>query len=158
MKNNAKKLVEILEKEELTIGSVESFTGGLFGKEITDVDGASNVYKGGLIVYSNELKEKLLGIKKELIEENGAVSWPVAQAMAINGLDVLGVDICVSFTGNAGPSICDDKEELGVCYMGIAFNGQIWSIPLRLSDLDREQIREVCTDAIINAVTSILAK
>ena len=44
MKNNAKKLVEILEKEELTIGSVESFTGGLFGKEITDVDGASNVY------------------------------------------------------------------------------------------------------------------
>lgn len=156
--NNAVKLVDLLTKEKLTIGSVESFTGGLFGKTITDVSGASEVYKGGIVCYSDEMKEKFIGVNPETIKEYGVVSWAVAQEMAIKGLEVLGVDICVSFTGNAGPSVCSEGTDVGECYMGIAYNGQVWQIPLRLPDLDREQIRQVCVDSIINAVCSILSR
>lgn len=156
--NNAKKLIETLVKENLTIGSVESFTGGMFGKYLTDISGASEAYKGGLIVYSNELKEKLLGIAPEFIDKYGVVSWPVAQKMAVKGMKILNTDICVSFTGNAGPSVCDNQTEVGECYIGIAYSGKIWSVPLRLTDLDRDQIRIACVEAIINAVLSIISK
>ena len=160
MKDNAVRLVEVLRTHGLTIGSCESVTGGLFGATLTDVDGSSAVYKGGIIAYSNDIKERLLNIPAETLEEEGAVSSTTAQLMAIHGLEILDVDICVSFTGNAGPTACDSKAEVGVCYLGIAFNGQIWSIPLRLTEqgLKREELKEVLVDSIINAVLSILAK
>lgn len=155
--NNASKLVEVLTKEELTIGSIESFTGGLFSKYITDINGASKVFKGSIIAYANEIKEKLVDIDKDLIEKYGVVSWPVAEKLAINGLKILNVDICVSFTGNAGPTTCDNEAALGECYMAIAFKGNVWSIPLKLNDCNREQIRTICVESIIDATLSIIS-
>ena len=83
--SNASQLVDVLTRKGLTIGSVESFTGGLFAKTITDVSGASNCFKGSLVTYSEELKIKLLGMSKEFIDTNGIVSWGVAKEMAIKG-------------------------------------------------------------------------
>ena len=135
--NNAQMLVERLTEKNLTLGSIESFTGGLFGKTITDVSGASKTFKGALVTYSKELKENLLGIPAAYIEEHGVVSYEVCQQMAIKGQKVLGVDVCVAFTGNAGP---ETNEEGGNLHL----------------ELGREENREYSVQAAINALLSII--
>ena len=155
--SNAKQLIDLLAKKGLTLGSVESFTGGLFAKTITDVSGASQVFKGSLVTYSKELKIKLLGMDEEFINENGLVSWGVAQDMAIKGRRVLGVDVCVSFTGNAGPEVLPGEAGVGEVYMAIVYGNKIWSIPLKL-ELEREKVRQQSVDAIIGALISLLGK
>ena len=153
--NSAQMLVERLTEKNLTIGSVESFTGGLFAKTITDVSGASKTFKGTLVTYTKELKEKLLGIPAEFIEEHGVVSYEVCQQMAIKGQKVLGVDICVAFTGNAGPEVDESGTTVGEIYMAIVYKGQVWPIPLHL-ELGREENREYSVQAAINAILSII--
>ena len=107
-----------------TLGSVESFTGGLFAKEITAVAGASHFYKGGLITYATEEKNRLIGIPYEVIDEFGVVSKEVASLMAANGQKALNVDYCVSFTGNAGPDAMEGKP-VGEIYIAVATYGGV---------------------------------
>ena len=104
-----------------TLGSVESFTGGLFAKEITAVPGASHFYKGGLVTYASEEKNRLLGVSYDVIDQFGVVSKEVATLMAENGRRMLNVDYCVSFTGNAGPEAMEGKP-VGEVYLAIASN------------------------------------
>ena len=122
-----------------TLGSVESFTGGLFAKEITAVSGASHFYKGGLVTYATEEKNRLLGIPYEEIDRVGVVSKEVAALMAVSGRKMLNVDICVSFTGNAGPEAMEGKP-VGEVYIGISsINGtEVYSYQL---DGSREEIQ-----------------
>ena len=103
-----------------TLGSVESFTGGSFAKEITSISGASHFFKGALVTYATEEKNRLLGISYKDIDEFGVVSKEVAAQMASNGKKLLNVDYCVSFTGNAGPSAMEGKP-VGEVHIGIAF-------------------------------------
>ena len=103
-----------------TLGSVESFTGGSFAKEITSVSGASHFFKGALVTYATEEKNRLLGIPYKDIDEYGVVSKEIAAQMASNGKKLLNVDYCVSFTGNAGPSAMENKP-VGEVHIGIAF-------------------------------------
>ena len=116
---NVEELKEIFMEGNKTLGSVESFTGGLFASTITKVPGASNFYKGGLVTYWTEEKERLLGILHEYVEKYGVVSKEIAERMAMHGLDILNVDACVSFTGNAGPTAMEGKP-VGEIYIGIA--------------------------------------
>ena len=153
--NNAQKLIERLTEKNLTLGSVESFTGGLFAKKVTDVSGASKVFKGALVTYSKELKESLLGIPASFIEEHGVVSYEVCQQMAIKGKKVLGVDVCVAFTGNAGPEVSEDGGEVGEVYIAVCYAGQVWPIPLHL-ELGREGNREYAVEAALTALLSII--
>ena len=88
----------------LSLGSIESFTGGLFAATITKIPGASNFFKGSIVTYATEEKERLLGISHIDVEKYGVVSKEIAEQMAVYGRDLLDVDVCVSFTGNAGPS------------------------------------------------------
>lgn len=122
-----------------TLGSVESFTGGLFAKEITSVSGASHFFKGALVTYATEEKNRLLGISYKDIDEFGVVSKEVAAQMASNGKKLLNVDYCVSFTGNAGPSAMEGKP-VGEIHIGIAFldTAQVHSYQL---DGTREEIQ-----------------
>ena len=93
-------MVEVQEINQLfrqfgrTLGSVESFTGGLFAKEITAVSGASHFYKGGLVTYATEEKNRLLGISYAIIDKHGVVSREVAALMAANAQKLLNVDYC----------------------------------------------------------------
>ena len=114
-----------------TIGSIESFTGGLFAKVITDKPGSSKYFKGSIVTYSNELKEKL-GIDTS----KGTVNKKVALEMAAKAKEFLNVDTCVSFTGNAGPSALDF---LDVGHVFIAINEEVYELKLEGS---REQIRK----------------
>jgi PncC family amidohydrolase len=104
----------------LTIGSVESATGGRMADRITNVPGSSDYFKGSVVAYSNEAKTALLGVKEATLEKYGAVSEQTALEMAQGGRKLLDVDVCVSDTGIAGPSGATPKKPVGLFYLGLA--------------------------------------
>jgi PncC family amidohydrolase len=104
----------------LTIGTVESATGGRIADRITNVPGSSDYFKGSVVAYSNEVKIALLGVKRKTLENYGAVSEQTALEMARGGRKLLDVDICVSDTGIAGPSGATPEKLLGLFYLGLA--------------------------------------
>jgi len=138
-KMSVKEVNELFCKKGLTLGSVESFTGGLFAKEITAVSGASKFYKGGLVTYATEEKHRLLDISYDVINKYGVVSKEVAELMAKNAQKLLGVDCCVSFTGNAGPEAMENKP-VGEVYIGIAIKDRVEVFAYHLSG-ERNQIQ-----------------
>ena len=129
-----------LEEKGLTFGSIESMTGGLFATTITNVSGASKVYKGSIITYTSEEKINIVGVNKETIEKETVVSSKVAQEMAMNGQKLLNVDICLSITGNAGPTVEKGNKQVGEAYIGICFKG-VTAVASFLFKGDRNQIR-----------------
>lgn len=137
-----------------TLGSVESFTGGLFAKEITSVSGASHFFKGALVTYATEEKNRLLGISYKDIDEFGVVSKEVAAQMASNGKKLLNVDYCVSFTGNAGPSAMEGKS-VGEIHIGVAFldTAQVHSFNLEGS---REEIQNKAINIAFELLESLI--
>jgi len=110
----------LLKEKGLTIGTAESCTGGLIAKRLTDLSGVSSVFKGGVVSYTNEIKNAVLGVPQALLEEHGAVSAPVAAAMAEGARKLLGCDIALSSTGVAGPDRDDRGNEVGTMFVAIA--------------------------------------
>ena len=131
---------KLFREHGLTLGSVESFTGGLFAKEITSVPGASHFYKGGLVTYATEEKNRLLDIPYEDIDQYGVVSEQIAEAMAKRGQQLLNVDVCISFTGNAGPEAMEGKP-VGEIYIGVAYLDKVEVFPFLLKG-DRNTIQK----------------
>lgn len=119
-KTPAEILLEKMGKKNLTMAASESCTGGLIGKLITDVPGASNVFLGSLVTYSIPSKISLLGVKREDIEKHTAVSEPVAEAMAVGARKSFAADYAVSTTGIAGPTGGSPEKPVGTVYTGIA--------------------------------------
>ena len=111
---------QYLKEMGLTLGTAESCTGGLMAKRLTDVPGASQVFKGGIVSYTNEVKHAVLGVPQDLLDQHGAVSAPVAQAMAEGARKALGCDIALSSTGVAGPGKDDRGNEVGTMFVAIA--------------------------------------
>ena len=105
----AASFVALLKEKKLTIGSCESFTAGAFCAAIADVAGASAVLKGGLVTYATQEKIALAHVDAKIIETYGVVSEECAIAMARSARAVLDVDLCISFTGNAGPDAWEGK-------------------------------------------------
>ena len=137
-----------------TLGSVESFTGGAFAKEITSISGASHFFKGALVTYATEEKNRLLGISYNDIDQYGVVSKEVAAQMASNGKKLLNVDYCVSFTGNAGPSAMENKP-VGEIHIGIAFldTAQVFSYQL---EGNRKEIQDKAIHIAFELLETIL--
>ena len=123
----------LLEKG-MTIGCAESCTGGLIAKRLTDVPGASKVFKGGIVSYTNEVKHNVLGVPQEMLDEFGAVSAPVAQAMAEGARRALGCDIALASTGVAGPDPDDRGNEVGTMFVAIATPEGSFVRPLHLGN------------------------
>ena len=123
-----------------TLATAESCTGGMIGEWITAVAGSSKVYKGGIISYTNEVKTALLGVNVELLEREGAVSAPVAEAMAVGVRLALNADVAISVTGLAGPSGDDRGTPVGTVYIGYADSRGAEAICFCF-DGDREQVR-----------------
>lgn len=111
-----------LKEKQFTLASAESLTGGLFGEEITTIAGASSIFQGGIICYSNDVKERALSISREVLTSDGAVSEKCARLMAENVQKLTGADIGISFTGIAGPAGVEGKP-VGTVYIGLACNG-----------------------------------
>ncbi|WP_459190753.1 CinA family protein [Halosimplex sp. J119] len=106
-----------------TLAVAESCTGGLLGSTVTGVAGSSEYFVGGVIAYTNRTKRQLLAVSRESLERHGAVSEPVASAMARHVRDETGADWGVSTTGYAGPTGGDDETPVGTVYVGIAYAG-----------------------------------
>ena len=140
----------LFREKRLTLGSVESFTGGLFAQSITAVPGASNFYKGGLVTYATEEKVRLLGVPQEDVDKYGVVSKEIAIQMAKLGKEKLNVNYCVSFTGNAGPEAMENKP-VGLIYIGLATPKGVEVHEYQLSG-DRKEIQN---SALILALTLI---
>ncbi len=112
--------VQLLKERRLTFSAAESCTGGLIAKRVTDVPGASAVFLGGVVSYTNGVKAKVLGVPEELLDQYGAVSAPVARAMAEGVRRITGSDLAVSVTGVAGPDRDDRGNEVGTVFIGFA--------------------------------------
>ncbi len=110
----------LLLQKKLTLGVVESATGGLISHRITNNPGSSRYYLGSVTAYSNKNKTKVIGVKKETIEKYGSVSSQVAEELAQGGRKVLGADICISDTGIAGPGGATPGKPVGLFYIGLA--------------------------------------
>ena len=111
-------LKEEFVKRGRTLGCVESFTGGLFAREMTKVPGASKFFKGGIVTYATEEKIRIVGVNENTVKQFGVVSQEVAGEMVAHGKYLLNVDYCISFTGNAGPEAMENKP-VGEIYIGI---------------------------------------
>ena len=110
----------LLRQKGLTLGVVESATGGLISHLITNAPGSSDYYKGSVTAYSNEAKIKIVGVKESTIKQYGAVSPQVAEEMAQGGRKVLAADICMADTGIAGPTGATPGKPLGLFYIGLS--------------------------------------
>lgn len=118
MMTRASKVISCLRGK--TLATAESCTGGGIGSALTAVSGASAVYKGGIVSYCNEIKQKLLGVPAEVLAREGAVSAPVAAAMAAGARKALDTDIAVSVTGLAGPGGDEFGNPVGTVFIGYA--------------------------------------
>lgn len=113
-------VLDQLIRRQLNLGVAESCTGGLAAKRMTDLPGASAAFKGGVISYTNEVKETALGVPAALLREHGAVSAPVAIAMAEGARAALRCDLALSFTGVAGPDSDERENPVGLVYVALA--------------------------------------
>lgn len=135
-----KQTIDLLQERNVTIASAESLTGGLFGKIVTDIPGASAVYNGGVVVYSTALKQALLHLPKTITDNHGVVSQECAEWMAAEIKNQTGADYGISFTGVAGPEEQEGKP-VGTVFIGISDKNGTRSYPLKLAG-SRRGIRE----------------
>ncbi|MDD6762039.1 MAG: CinA family protein [Clostridiales bacterium] len=134
-------LVRLLQSRKLCISSAESCTGGLFSALITDVSGASEVFKETIVTYSNEAKMRELGVSGSTLARYGAVSHDVAYQMARGICAHTGADIGVGITGLAGPTGGTTKKPVGTVFIGLNIRGVIHVYHLLINGM-RDQIRE----------------
>ena len=138
-----------------SLATAESCTGGGIGDALTAVPGASNVYKGGIISYCNEIKHKLLDVPEEMLAQYGAVSDPVAQAMAKGARGALNADVAVSVTGLAGPSGDEYGNPVGTVYIGYADANTCLSRHFLFSG-DRESVRGQAIEAALALICELV--
>lgn len=149
-----KDVVKNLIDRELTIATAESITGGLISKMVTDVYGSSRILKESFVVYSNDSKVSILGVDAGLIEKYGVVSKEVAKDMAVKLKMTTGRDICISTTGNAGPTVCDDKP-VGRVYVGINYLDEVKVYELNIKGT-REDVRNKTAEFVFESIGSMI--
>lgn len=137
----AQEIGDLLRQHKLTLGAVESATGGLISHLITNVSGSSDYYQGSITSYSNEIKIKLVGVKPETLNKYGAVSPQVARQMADGGRKILCTDICIADTGIAGPTGATAGKPVGLFYIGLSHRNGTFSRKHIFSG-NREQNKE----------------
>lgn len=144
-------LAKILKERNISIASVESFTVGGFANCIGSISGISQVYRGSLVSYQTRIKRDVLHIDEKVIDTYGVVSNEVAGLMAIQGQRLFDCDLCISFTGNAGPSAMEGKP-VGLVYLGIAYLDKIHTFCFEL----KGSRKEIQNQAILLGIEKIL--
>ncbi len=139
---------DLLRRKGLTLGLVESASGGLISHRITNVPGSSDYYKGSVTAYSNEVKSRVVGVREDIINQYGAVSHQVAEEMAEGGRKLLGTDICLADTGIAGPTGATQEKPVGLFYIGLSHGGGTYSRK-HIFQGDREQNKQSATEAAL---------
>lgn len=137
--------------EGKTLVTAESLTGGGIGSALTSVSGSSSVYKGGIISYTNEVKHRILGVPSEILQQHGAVSEPVAGAMAEGARRLLRSDVAVSVTGLAGPGADEYGNPVGTVFIGYS-DCDVLEVKQFLFTGDRESVRSQTVEAALQLI------
>ncbi|MFC1940141.1 CinA family protein [Chloroflexota bacterium] len=140
---------KLLLQKRLTLGLVESATGGLISHLVTNVPGSSDYYKGSVTAYSNEVKVGVVGVREETISKFGAVSSRVAEEMAQGGRKVIAADICLADTGIAGPGGATEGKPVGLFYIGLSHETRTYS-QKHIFQGNREQNKRLAAEAALN--------
>ena len=141
-------IVRKLQEKRYTITTAESCTGGLLAGRILNVSGASEVYMEGYITYSNEAKERILGVKHETLETHGAVSKETAEEMALGAARAAKADVALSTTGIAGPGGGTVEKPVGLIYISCFLNGEVQVRELRLHGTREENRQGTVTETL----------
>lgn len=126
----SRQIGDILYESGLTLGTAESCTGGRIAEAVIAIPGASNYFKGGVVSYTNEIKERLLGVNAKTLEEFTAVSEPVAIEMVEGAIDSLQTDFAISATGLAGPGGGTHEIPVGTIWIGYGRKGDVRTFKL----------------------------
>lgn len=151
-----RKLVSLLLKKRLTLAVAESCTGGLISHKLTTVPKVSEVFREGIICYSNTSKIKRLGIKKSIIEKHGAVSYEVCRLMVKNITKSEKTDVGISVTGIAGPTGGTPAKPIGLVFIGINIKSRITVYKYNFKG-DRKSIKQKSALAALELLKSNLS-
>lgn len=151
----SKSIQEMLYNSEKTLGTAESCTGGRIAEAIISVPGASNYFKGGIISYTNEVKENVLGVSHEVLEEQTAVCEEVAREMVLGTIKVLNVDFAVSATGVAGPTGGTPEIPVGTIYIGYGSKDDVRVVKLT-EDFGRDINLAIATNTALKSLFAFL--
>jgi nicotinamide-nucleotide amidase len=151
----SKQIQELLYNNQKTLGTAESCTGGRIAESIISVPGASNYFKGGIISYTNEIKEKLLNVSPQVLEEQTAVCEEVAKEMVSGTIKTLNVDYAVSATGVAGPTGGTKETPVGTIWLGYGNKDDIRAFKLT-EDFGRDINLSIATNKALKLLLDFL--
>jgi len=137
-----------LREKNLTLALAESCTGGKLASLFTAIPGCSNYFKGGIVCYSNEIKQQLLGVDPQLLEKHGAVSQEVVEAMAAGAYRVFNADCIIAVSGIAGPGGGTPEKPVGTVWIAVSYKGKIQSQKYLFSQNRESNILRACNNGI----------
>ena len=161
LNSKASVLVDLCKEKGVSVGFAESLTGGMISSSVVNIPGASAVFKGSVVSYTNEIKERVLGVSEDIITANTEVSGECAEAMAIGAARVLVVELVISVTGIAGPTGELPGKPVGTVYMGYYYEGPDFfgeltgSVRLNLTG-DRDAIRTSTVLAALDLASKLV--
>lgn len=156
IKIKSKELVDKLIEKNLKITSAESCTGGLFAASITSISGSSGCFEGSFVTYSNEIKNKIINVKKETLSNYGAVSKECVIEMAENSRKIMNADISIVISGIAGPNGGSDDKPVGLVW--ICLSADNYTKPYKnIFSGDRDKIREASVIFALDLVLDFIA-
>ncbi len=151
----SRQIGDILYASGYTIGTAESCTGGRISEAIMAIPGSSNYYKGGVVAYTDEVKEKLLGVSHEILEEKSAVSEEVAREMVLGTIKTIGVDFAIASTGVAGPGGGTAEHPVGTIWLAYGNNNEVRTFKLT-EDFGRDINLAIATNKAIHLLLDFL--
>ncbi len=162
--NTVEKIVSFLSSKGYTITTAESCTSGLIAAKITEVPGSSSVFGGGFVTYSEEMKHKLLGVPRKVLQESGVYSFETVEYMAKRALEITGANISVAVSGIAGPDGGTEKDPVGTVYFCLCFKDVISDVKDVTGVLlsrrwfagGREQVRQAAADFVFGELAQEL--
>lgn len=154
------KVVKTLNEKGLVLATAESCTGGLIAKRITDVSGSSAMFNCGIVSYSNDIKEKVLGVKHETLETYGAVSEQTVREMVQGVLKVSNADIAVAVSGIAGPNSDNTQKPVGLIYLAVSDKKDIKIVKLNNTFTDdiRNKNRISASDKALEMILQMVGE
>ena len=151
----SRQIGDILYASGYTIGTAESCTGGRISEAIMAIPGSSNYYKGGVVAYTDEVKEKLLGVSHEVLEEKSAVSEEVAREMVLGTIKAIGVDFAIASTGVAGPGGGTAEYPVGTIWLAYGNKDEVKTFKLT-EDFGRDINLAIATNKAIRLFLDFL--
>ncbi len=151
-------IVDILTEKKWTISFAESCTAGLAAAHLVDIPSASNVFNSSFVTYSNEAKEKYLGVSAETIAEKGVVSEEVAVQMAVGTARANGAQVGVGITGIAGPTGGTETKPVGMVCFGFTIDGRTMSATKQFGEIGRDAVRIASVEYVYSFLSTMLPR